>query len=127
MAMYLLPESPRANRLLRMSVALFICVACASAGLPFLLISGNAVAALGLVPDASIRAIAGALMPGVLGSFLLSVACAFLLFTLTKVDIRNKEAHLARLVFLQKLGRAFLWLTAPIAVVWLVVGLVAQG
>lgn len=71
------------------------------------------------------RALTRAILPGILGASLWTIAFAFFLFTLIKIDIRNKQAHLSKFTFVMHVGRGCLWLTAPIAALWVIANLYA--
>ncbi len=73
--------------------------------------------------DQPLRALTRAILPGILGAYLWTVAFAFLLLMLIKIDIRNKEAHLDKFIVVMNLGRSSLWLTAPIAALWVLANL----
>jgi hypothetical protein len=107
-----------------MAVTAFICAGCALLGWPFI---DAAYANLASLPEPLLdqppRLLARAILPGILGAYLWMVALAFLLFTLIKVETRHKQTHLHRFIFAMHVGRALLWFTAPIAVVWIVTNL----
>ena len=126
--MFPLPESPRKVRYLRMAIAFFVCLTCAVLGWPFVATALAAVAQLSQ-PLASLplRTVARAFLPAVPGFFLWSVAVAFFLFTLIKVEVKNKEKHLTKFILVQNVGRAFLWLTVPIAILWVVGNSIVGG
>ena len=117
--MFPLPGSPRGARYLRMAVAFFICATCAALGWHFIHIAYTALALLpppllGLPPPVLFQA----LLSGVPGVYLWSVSMAFLIFTAIKIDIPGKERHLSKFTFAMHVGRGFLWLTVPIALLW---------
>jgi len=103
-----------------MAVAFFICATCAALGWHFVCIAQTALAhlsspLLGLPLPVLVRAV----LPGVPGLHLWSVSMAFLLFTIIKIDIPEKERHLSKFILVMNIGRGFLWLTVPIAGLWL--------
>ncbi len=61
-----------------------------------------------------------AVLPGILGASLWTISFAFLLLTLIKIDMPNKQAHLHRFIFVMNVGRGSLWLFAPIAALWVI-------
>jgi hypothetical protein len=122
--MFLLPESPKRTRMLRMAITFSICASCSLLGWSFMDIASANIAALPRPTlDQPLRALTRAILPGILCAYLWTVAFAFLLLTLIKIDIRNKEAHLNKFIVVMNLGRGSLWLTAPIAALWVLANL----
>ena len=103
-----------------MSIAAFVCMCCALMGWHFIsnmLNALNQLHAIGTAPTST--QVIAALLPGVPGVFLWSVAIAFLIFTVIKLDPPWKQQHLGMFIFAMKIGQSFLWLTVPIAIAWL--------
>ena len=93
--MFQLPASPRANRHLRMSVAVFICGVCALLGWHFIDAMLQAIDRLsGPMNSMPLRVAVQALLPGIPGLYLWSVATAFLLFAVIKFEPSWKQRRL---------------------------------
>lgn len=122
--MFQLPESPTHIRRLRMAAAFLICVSCTFIGWIFINVACDNIANLPTPTlDQPPRVLTRAILPGILGAYLWAIAFAFLIFTLVKIDIHNKQAHLHKFMFALSIGRKSFWLTAPLAVLWVIANL----
>lgn len=119
--MFPLPESPTHTRRLRMLITFSICASCALLGWIFMDVAYANIAALPTPTlDQPPRVLTRAILPGILGASLWTIAFAFLLLTLIKIDIRSKQTHPQKFIFVMHIGRGSLWLTAPIAALWVI-------
>jgi hypothetical protein len=103
-----------------MAIALAICLSCAALGWPFIHAgveaSRNLPASIQAMP---FRHVVRAALPMLPGLFLWAVAASFLLSALIKVDVQGKfERHMNKFVALRIVAMWCLWLTVPIAVLW---------
>lgn len=107
-----------------MALAFFICVTCTLMAWVFMDV---ACANFAFLPaptlDQPPQVLTRAILPGILGASFAAVAFAFLIFTLVKIDIHNKQDHLHKFMFAMGIGRKSVWLTAPLAVLWVVANL----
>ena len=107
-----------------MSVAVFICGVCALLGWHFIDAMLQAIDRLsGPMNSMPLRVAVQALLPGIPGLYLWSVATAFLLFAVIKFEPSWKQRHLRWFVTTMHIGRMFLWLTVPLAAVWVAANL----
>lgn len=112
------------TRLLRMAATFSICASCALLGWWFMdALYANIADLPTPTLDQPPRVLVRAILPGILGAYLWTIAFAFLLLTLIKIEIPNKQAHLHKFIFVMNVGRGILWLTAPIAALWVIANL----
>lgn len=74
----------------------------------------------GLMWELPLKKVVKASLPILLGFFLWAVAASFFLATAIKIDFPGKfERHFSKVVFVRNSAMACLWLTVPIALLWL--------
>jgi hypothetical protein len=95
-------------------------MSCLALGWPFVGAGCETVQNLpGQIWELPLKTVVRASLPMLLGFFFWAVAASFLLSTAIKIDFPGKfERHFPKVVFVRNVAMACLWLTVPIAVLW---------